>query len=83
MSDPAIEAARRVEVMRLAGKLGPQTREEAAAREMANPIRDVHKPEDNWSFERQSLDRNCAECDVEWPCYTAKLIYTTEELEER
>lgn len=74
MSDPAVEAAQRV-MDKVAHRSGHVQRV-AAAREALKPIRELHMPEPY----AQGPDY-CAECDHQWPCGTAKLIYTTEELE--
>ncbi|AXH68087.1 hypothetical protein SEA_TARGET_68 [Mycobacterium phage Target] len=51
------------------------------------PIRELHRP--RWSNcinaccsgeDCRLRDRVCEHCEVDWPCDTAKLIYTTEEL---
>lgn len=89
MSDPAIDAVlRAVQVTReRRGETfhveGPEIYEllcdvaEDAAREMAKPIRERHRLDhDAWEL----IPDKCAECHRPWPCETAKLIYTTEEL---
>ena len=82
MSDPAVKAARRAIMFQPYPNqfFTGATLATFAAREALKPIREIHKPEDSWCFVRQILERNCAECDVEWPCYTAKFAYTAEEL---
>ncbi|MBV6360419.1 hypothetical protein R2325_16320 [Mycobacteroides chelonae] len=81
MSDPAVEAAQR------AWDALPErfyaTREqvmEAAAREMAKSVQDLHVP-----FMVTSPDDEqwieCESCRGEyWPCETAKRVYPSEEL---
>ena len=78
MSDPAIEAAQRA--WDAIPERSYKTRTdvmEAAAREALKPIRRAHfahhVPVDNWTC--------CPHCAVTWPCDTAKLAYSTEELE--
>lgn len=75
MSDPAIEAAQRA-LVATRGHGNSTICEIAAAREALKPIRELHTP-------KAALFAGvaCAECRNEWPCDTAKLIYTTEELE--
>lgn len=77
MSDPAIVAAQRVsEVAHMAT---PPLIAVLAAREMAKPIRELHRPA---RFEVCDTGPFCPTCDIGWPCATAKLIYTSEELEQ-
>lgn len=73
MRDPAIEAAQR------AAQLEPPIWGLAtvAAREMAAPLRDLHKP---YSPLWPEGVTDCDHCETPWPCDTAKLIYSTEEL---
>ncbi|AXQ64965.1 hypothetical protein SEA_RENAUD18_58 [Mycobacterium phage Renaud18] len=74
MSDPAVEAAALVwdgDPNQLAHNLVD------AAREMAKPIRKLHHPID----EHGDSVEECSECRHRWPCDTAKLIYTSEELQ--
>lgn len=86
MIDPAVEAAQRaIPWHRTVEPYRPLLA--AAAREMAKPIRELHKPIwDNCinaccSGEQcRNRYRICAECEVGWPCATAPLIYTNEEL---
>ncbi|WP_448222421.1 hypothetical protein [Gordonia iterans] len=96
MTDPAADAARRAWLARGATE---QEREDSVAdddcvstfanefaREALAPIRELHTPvrvymtllgEPVWRWE-------CGECDDRpWPCDTARLIYTSSELEER
>ncbi|WP_396902478.1 hypothetical protein [Mycolicibacterium sp.] len=76
MSDPAIEAVKRAVAAPCIG-----SDEVASVREALKPIRELHKPE----VVRSPDDEQWTECAVcygaYWPCATAKLIYTTEELE--
>ncbi|QFP96590.1 hypothetical protein SEA_SMOOCH_99 [Mycobacterium phage Smooch] len=87
MSDPAVEAATRV--MKLVYAYPTPNRDlVVTAREVLKPIRELHRP--RWSNcinaccsgeDCRLRDRVCEHCEVDWPCDTAKLIYTTEELE--
>lgn len=84
MSDPAIEAAQRAwhaeddgphDGFVRAGRLV------VAAREALKPIRELHVPvihADEHTSERWAECRECL--GAYWPCETAKLIYTSEEL---
>lgn len=76
MSDPAVEAAQRAYAVNCADAT---VYDEAvtAAREMAKPIRTLHAPE----YDEDLESNQCYECSDDWPCDTAKLVYTTEELE--
>lgn len=97
MSDPAMEAARRAFAdywpdqgdFEFAhsneGRFGID-----AAREALAPIRELHKPSEWWNCinaccsgeECRNRSRYCGTCDdSDWPCATARLIYTSEELE--
>lgn len=82
MTDPAVEAAQRAVWQMTSGaqsSVDVRVAARVAAREALKPIREVHRPT-GWGGE-------CVVCfDSEgrgrqWPCDTAKLIYTTEELE--
>lgn len=76
MADPAIEAAKRVDAMCQAGRLyldsGSTSKEVAAAREMAKPIRAWF---DWWSGEMCTRGMQQAVGEI------AQLLYTSEELE--
>lgn len=83
--DPAIEAARRaaksLNASRVAGAYARVTTDTAtAAREALAPIRELHTRGlvDNPYYDNEY---ECVECMDPWPCATAKLIYTTEELQ--
>ncbi|AYB70746.1 hypothetical protein SEA_CLARKSON_7 [Mycobacterium phage Clarkson] len=90
MSDPAVEAARRVcPGTDSLTALAIHRTAEAGAREALKPIRELHRP--RWSNcinaccsgeDCRLRDRVCEHCEVDWPCDTAKLIYTTEEREQ-
>jgi len=76
MTDPAVEAAKRVAekiiVCGFGNKLYPSDLL-LAAREALAPLRELHK--------RQGINSVlCRECDQYWPCGTAKLIYREDEL---
>ncbi|ASZ72986.1 hypothetical protein I5H33_gp052 [Mycobacterium phage Emma] len=76
MSDPAVEAATRV--MKLVYAYPTPNRDLVlAAREVLKPIRELHHPID----EHGDSVEECSECRHRWPCDTAKLIYTSEELD--
>jgi hypothetical protein len=81
VSDPAAEAAQRAhdESPNPIGS-GPSHGEIRAAREALRLIRELHKPE----VVRSPDDEQWTECTscygAHWPCATAKLIYTSEEL---
>lgn len=84
-----MEASRRAlagdEALIRAGKvpnIAPSKMAEKGAREALAPIRRLHKPSDD----NCQCCRHCVECGqigMGWPCDTAKLIYTTSELENR
>lgn len=60
----------------------------SAAREALAPIRELHKPGTDAGFEDEPYCETCGHYDglsadfihQPWPCGTARLIYTTEEL---
>jgi len=69
MSDPAVEAAQRA----LESHTGGVLQMADIAREALKPIRNIH-------YKRTIGEHSwCPTCQV-WPCSTAKLIYSTEEL---
>ncbi|ACI06458.1 hypothetical protein GUMBALL_84 [Mycobacterium phage Gumball] len=74
MNDPVAEAAQRA-MRKVHDYPRPNHDLIVAAREALKPIRELHYPEPD---DRAPF---CPECLVEWPCDTAKLVYTTEELE--
>ena len=63
---------------------------EAAAREALAPIRELHKPGTEAGYEDEPYCETCGHYDglsadfthQPWPCDTARLIYTTEELSD-
>ena len=81
MTDPAIEAAERVTQPRgIPWAVGPGRYALHGAREALAPIRDLHRPA------RENGQAVCEHCSaggsfVRWPCATAHLAYTTDELE--
>lgn len=80
MADPAVEVAQRVWHAWTYTDASLKDLAEAAAREALKPIRELHKPE----VVRSPDDEQWTECAVcygsYWPCATARLIYSTEEL---
>ncbi|QED11197.1 hypothetical protein SEA_LOLAVINCA_6 [Mycobacterium phage LolaVinca] len=74
MSDPAEEAAQRA-MRKVHDHPRPNHDLIAAAREALKPIRELHQP--RWKLSASICDH----CRHSWPCDTAKLIYTAEELE--
>lgn len=80
MTDPAAEAARRVAekiiVCGFGNKLYPSDLL-LAAREALAPLRELHKLTVD---EYGRPGRICDDCECDWPCGTAKLIYRTDEL---
>lgn len=80
MTDPAVEAARRIRDSH--PYCGHNHHADScltdAAREALKPIRELHKPRE-WEWHTEP--RISCICGLHpWPCDTAKLIYTTEEL---
>lgn len=87
MSDPAIEVAQRVWHAWTYTDASLKDLAEAAAREALKPIRELHKT--SWDncinaccsgADCKHRTQICGHCWDQWPCDTAKLIYTTEEL---
>lgn len=80
MTDPAVEAAKRaaekVMVCGLGSKLYPSDLI-LAAREALSPLRELHKLTSD-EYGRPGLI--CDDCDHDWPCPTARLIYRGDEL---
>lgn len=77
MSDPAIEAAQRALLQSPNFPVGGYG--EACAREALKPIRELHKPRPDRYAVQLTVCDGCG-WTTKWPCATAKLIYTTEEL---
>lgn len=86
MSDPAVEAAERAAVTAECTGRGLVI---AAAREALAPIRELHVPDcgcgdDHVRFHiGPDCDPVCLDCGQLFPCATARLVYTTYELENR
>ncbi|OHU64049.1 hypothetical protein BKG85_11515 [Mycobacteroides chelonae] len=81
MSDPAIEAAKRVHGYAMFPYLSTDL--EAAAREMAKTVQELHTPV---VFTSPDGERwiECESCRGEyWPCETAKKVYSSEELGDK
>lgn len=82
MADPAIEAAKRARDiepdLKQPDKFGEMV---DAAREMARSVRKLHKREGGSTPTGEYADM-CYECQDYWPCATARLVYSTEELEQ-
>lgn len=76
-ADPAVEAAKRATAPHAVSPfVGPGRYALYGAREALAPLRELHT-------RRQKMHNAiCDECRTYWPCATAKLIYTREELEE-
>jgi hypothetical protein len=91
VSDPAVEAAQRAldDMPMLGESCATQTVLKAlvletgadAAREALKPVRELH-----YAVQWTNRRRCCVHCSdssgspVEWPCATARLVYTSEEL---
>jgi len=84
VADPAIEAAQRhADTL----PYGPQGRIGsrdliAAAREALKPIRELHKPITMCGVTCCQRCRTPDGASAGWPCETAKLVYSSEELEQ-
>ena len=75
MTDPAVEAAQRAwDGDRRYHAYGYVV----AAREALAPLRELHKLTTDELYGRPGLI--CDDCDHDWPCPTAKLIYREDEL---
>ncbi|AEK06483.1 hypothetical protein PBI_SEBATA_6 [Mycobacterium phage Sebata] len=84
MSDPAIEAVERSLPYEYEADEVMADVAVRVAREVLKPIRELHQPGYGYKLPRTESSRPesfCKHCEVKWPCDTAKLIYTTEELE--
>ncbi|AIK67662.1 hypothetical protein VC69_gp047 [Mycobacterium phage Inventum] len=77
MSDPAIEAVERSLPYEYEADEVMADVAVRVAREVLKPIRELHHPID----EHGDSVEECSECRHRWPCDTAKLIYTSEELQ--
>lgn len=78
MSDPVVEAAQRAWVMNAGKPPYPTERElmEAAAREMAKSVQELHRP----TYVAHRRRKFCVDCGQVWPCETAKRVYPSEDL---
>lgn len=91
MSDPAVDAAMRVAERTPDAPIGFREAYQRilTAREALKPIRELHSPGEKctccWGHYEDGSPvhkrRMCTACGVHWPCDTAKLVYSTEELE--
>lgn len=89
--DPAIDAAHKAIVFQPYPNqyLTGSTLATFAAREALKPIRALHSPGEKctccWGHYEDGSPvpkrRMCMACGVHWPCATAKLAFTSEELE--
>lgn len=88
--DPAIEAATRAMPESYARQMPEYGIALAAASEALAPIRDLHKRHRDLEWDGEWSAPYCQTCAHEfygdlcyqpWPCTTAKLVYSTEELE--
>ena len=86
MSDPAMAAAMRAMKQRADNRIAQGA---IAAREALAPIRELHKPHRELEWDGEWSDPHCRTCAHEqwgdlshqpWPCDTAKLAYSSEEL---
>lgn len=80
MTDPAIEAAQQVPMVYYLSA-NKQALAEAAAREMAKSVQEVHRPVAY--INRQRCCLTCWDNNGKphlWPCETAKRVYPSEEL---
>jgi hypothetical protein len=75
MTNPATEAAERATNGPINGPIGAFAL--SAAREALKPIRELHQPQNAGDFD---ICGECQDGNEQWPCETAKLIYTREEL---
>lgn len=93
MSDPAEEAARRAfAYWRSMGmKKSADVTTVTAAREALAPLRELHKPWREYHHDGMLAGASCKTCAhddsfglvwQQWPCATAKLIYSDEELND-
>lgn len=77
MSDPAVEAAQRAWDKNKVRSFSVQR--VMAAREALAPLRELHQPV-NECCDECGGSRVCCECEWQWPCATARLIYREDEL---
>lgn len=82
MSDPAIEAAQRA-LAEIGTGMSRTFTAEAAAREMAKSVQELHRPGPLSGFSTSWMTgakAECTTCRRGWPCETAKRVYPSEEL---
>ncbi|QWY82049.1 hypothetical protein SEA_MARSHA_65 [Mycobacterium phage Marsha] len=77
MSDPAVEAAQRALAKFSGTNMYPRSLAPIAAREALKLVRELHRP----SGDECACCIDCLECGQLWPCDTARVAYTSEELE--
>ncbi|WJJ55544.1 hypothetical protein PROPHIT492_17 [Mycobacterium phage prophiT49-2] len=75
MTDPAIEAAQRA-LAEIGTGMSRTFTAEAAAREMAKTVQELHRP----TYVAHRRRKFCVDCGQVWPCETAKRVYPSEEL---
>ncbi|QAU06599.1 hypothetical protein SEA_WILLIAMBOONE_96 [Gordonia phage WilliamBoone] len=89
MSDPAVEAARRawakgpcndIEFREHEDGLWSPNAMVTTAREVLAPLRNLHKLAP-YALSNPNPAPFCLDCDQDWPCDTAKLIYSEDELQ--
>jgi len=91
MSDPAVDAALRQLKEQFGTQWTPTAGEDGrpfytvrvrteAAREALKPLRELHYSVRDCIGLRICPECTCRDSQVMWPCATARLIYTTEEL---
>lgn len=80
MSDPAVQAAQRATA---ASGGFVSTHDIQSAREALAPIRELHRPFQRVDYPGADGRTVCNHClgPTDWPCLTARLCYTTDELE--
>lgn len=82
MTDPAISAAQRA-LAEIGTGMSRTFTAEAAAREMAKSVQELHKPGPISGFSGSWMTgakEECTTCRRGWPCETAKRVYPSEEL---
>lgn len=81
--DPAVEAARlAISRFSTGTHLYPRSVAVEAAREALAPVRDVHRRFERVGYPGADGRVVCSHClgPVDWPCATARLVYSAEEL---
>lgn len=81
MADPVIDAAQRALAGHARRDKSRQEAMEAAAREALQPVREMHRPYAT-NDPRSPYGVVCNHClgPKQWPCPTARLVYSDEEL---